>query len=293
LPYSRGHQRLLVCRVGGGRLLSAGHPGRRDAPPLYPQFGITELNFTWYQLPKAPAIERMMRLAPAGFRFTAKLTRTLTTRSTPASGAARPPCTGRGSRPWCSPASSAPCCCSSRRGLFAIPPAAAISPGSWTNSGPAPGGRVPPRLVGRGPGIRRTGAPPRHSRGGGRAGAARFCFRGSTWSPTRIFSTSASTAQRAGWRSGNLQKQFDYDYRDEELRDWAQGHSAHGGAGRRRGDLLQQPRPRSGPRNAAQLMRLLAERGLTPPFPPAQRESNIPHHAALRARADRKPPDLI
>ena len=33
--------------------------------PLYArQFGITELNFTWYQMPKAPAVERMRRLAP-------------------------------------------------------------------------------------------------------------------------------------------------------------------------------------------------------------------------------------
>jgi uncharacterized protein YecE (DUF72 family) len=47
--------------------------------PLYArQFGITELNFTWYQMPKAPAVERMRRLAPPGFRFAAKLTRTLT-----------------------------------------------------------------------------------------------------------------------------------------------------------------------------------------------------------------------
>jgi uncharacterized protein YecE (DUF72 family) len=47
--------------------------------PLYARrFGITELNFTWYQLPKPQAIERMARLAPPAFRFTAKLTRTLT-----------------------------------------------------------------------------------------------------------------------------------------------------------------------------------------------------------------------
>ena len=55
--------------------------GTRSAQmlPFYAQtFPITELNFTWYQMPKAPAIERMRQHAPPGFRFAAKLTRTLT-----------------------------------------------------------------------------------------------------------------------------------------------------------------------------------------------------------------------
>lgn len=42
------------------------------------QFPITELNHTWYQMPRAEAIERLRLLAPEGFPFTAKLTRTLT-----------------------------------------------------------------------------------------------------------------------------------------------------------------------------------------------------------------------
>ncbi len=41
-------------------------------------FPITEINYTWYQMPKAPAIDRMRKKAPEGFRFAAKLTRTLT-----------------------------------------------------------------------------------------------------------------------------------------------------------------------------------------------------------------------
>jgi uncharacterized protein YecE (DUF72 family) len=33
--------------------------------PLYAQhFSVTELNYTWYQMPKVHAIERMRRLAP-------------------------------------------------------------------------------------------------------------------------------------------------------------------------------------------------------------------------------------
>ena len=46
---------------------------------IYAQtFDITELNYTWYQMPKAAAIERMAGQVPPDFQFAAKLTRTLT-----------------------------------------------------------------------------------------------------------------------------------------------------------------------------------------------------------------------
>jgi uncharacterized protein YecE (DUF72 family) len=46
---------------------------------LYAQrFSITELNYTWYQMPKAPAMERMLPKVPAGFGFAVKLTRSMT-----------------------------------------------------------------------------------------------------------------------------------------------------------------------------------------------------------------------
>jgi uncharacterized protein YecE (DUF72 family) len=41
-------------------------------------FPVTELNYTWYQMPKAAAMARMLPRVPEGFRFAAKLTRTLT-----------------------------------------------------------------------------------------------------------------------------------------------------------------------------------------------------------------------
>jgi uncharacterized protein YecE (DUF72 family) len=47
--------------------------------PLYAQeFPVTELNYTWYQMPRAEAILRQRTLVPPTFRFSAKLTRTLT-----------------------------------------------------------------------------------------------------------------------------------------------------------------------------------------------------------------------
>lgn len=56
-------------------------PGTRSAEmlPLYARrFSVTELNYTWYQMPRATAIDRMRQKVPADFGFTAKLTRTLT-----------------------------------------------------------------------------------------------------------------------------------------------------------------------------------------------------------------------
>jgi uncharacterized protein YecE (DUF72 family) len=42
------------------------------------RFQATELNYTWYQMPKAPAMERMCAKVPDNFKFAAKLTRTMT-----------------------------------------------------------------------------------------------------------------------------------------------------------------------------------------------------------------------
>ena len=47
--------------------------------PLYAkQFSATELNYTWYRMPTSDAIERQRQQVGSGFRFAAKLTRTLT-----------------------------------------------------------------------------------------------------------------------------------------------------------------------------------------------------------------------
>ncbi len=41
-------------------------------------FPVVELNYTWYQMPRADAMARITAKVPADFRFAAKLTRTLT-----------------------------------------------------------------------------------------------------------------------------------------------------------------------------------------------------------------------
>lgn len=80
-----GFSRLLVGTCGYSYLewIEAGfYPEGTQTGRMLPfyakHFPITELNFTWYQMPRAEAIIRMKDAAPDGFGFTAKLTRTLT-----------------------------------------------------------------------------------------------------------------------------------------------------------------------------------------------------------------------
>lgn len=55
-----------------------GTPAREMLHLYAGRFSITELNYTWYQMPKAAAMERMLPRVPAGFGFAVKLTRTMT-----------------------------------------------------------------------------------------------------------------------------------------------------------------------------------------------------------------------
>jgi uncharacterized protein YecE (DUF72 family) len=78
-------QKILVGTSGYsyGEWVDAGFypPGTKSAHMLAHYAGVfpaTELNFTWYQMPKAEVLERMRAQVPPDFRFAAKLTRTLT-----------------------------------------------------------------------------------------------------------------------------------------------------------------------------------------------------------------------
>lgn len=82
---SKQNCRLLVGTSGYSYVewISAGfYPAgtqSREMLSLYARsFPIVELNYTWYQMPKAAVMERLCSRAPADFCFTAKLTRTLT-----------------------------------------------------------------------------------------------------------------------------------------------------------------------------------------------------------------------
>jgi uncharacterized protein YecE (DUF72 family) len=223
------------------------------------QFGITELNYTWYQMPKAASVERMVHLAPAGFRFTAKLTRTLTHEVDP----------GR----W--------------RGQAAL-----------YREGIAPllqSGQLTALLLQFPPGFTRDPARRRYlaellDEFQGLPLAVEF--RHASWAADRVFAElerrrvalvavdvpalpglfprlDAVThpelfyirfhgRNARGWRSGDMQKQFDYDYRDEELREWADGLIPRMAARAAQGVVFFNNHVRGqAPRNAAQLIRLL------------------------------------
>ena len=54
-----------------------GTPAREMLTHYARRFSVTELNYTWYQMPKVAAMERMVHKVPSEFKFAAKLTRTL------------------------------------------------------------------------------------------------------------------------------------------------------------------------------------------------------------------------
>jgi uncharacterized protein YecE (DUF72 family) len=189
---------------------------------LYAQhFPITELNYTWYQMPKAQAVERMQQLVPADFRFAAKLTRTLTHEVN------RDQWRGQAAQ--------------YRNG---------IAPLRQTRQLVAILLQFPPTFV-RAPNNRHYLAALLDELGGLPLAVE---FRHASWVTDRVFAelerrrTTLVAVDEpdlpglfpkldivtnpdlfyirfhgrnaGGWRSGNMQKQFDYDYNDDELREW-------------------------------------------------------------------------
>jgi uncharacterized protein YecE (DUF72 family) len=227
-------------------------------------FPVTELNYTWYQMPKAGAVERMCARAPAGFHFTAKLTRTLTHEVDP--------------HGWRSEAARY------RDGIAPLLQAR----------------RLEAVLVQLPPGFRRRPESRRYLAAlldelAGLPVAVEF--RHASWASDRVF---AELARRSvalvavdtpalpelfpstdivthpdffyvrfhgrnarGWRSGNMQKQFDYSYTEAELGDWVEKRIGKMAASARRGLIFFNNHVRAqAPRNAQMLMELLASKGM-------------------------------
>jgi uncharacterized protein YecE (DUF72 family) len=233
--------------------------------PFYAKaFPITELNFTWYQMPRAEAIERMRQKVPAGFRFAAKLTRTLTHEIDP--------------RQWQKQAEHF------RNGITPLVQARQLAA----------------ILVQLPPDFTRTQANRSYLASlldilEGLPLAVEFRHR--TWAEDRVFAelerrrvTLVSVDEPAlpdlfpplaivtnpsffylrfhgrntsGWRSGNMQKKFDYDYADAELRDWVSGGIAAMAGTAAQGLIFFNNHVKArAPRNAATLIRLLQDQGL-------------------------------
>lgn len=185
-------------------------------------FPVTEINYTWYQMPKAPAMDRMRRRAPEDFCFTAKLTRTLTHEVDPGGWPAQAARYREGIAPLMQSGQLLAV-------LIQLPPFFRRNPENRCYLA-----RLLDALAGLPLAVE---------------------FRHVSWATDRVFA--ALEARRvalacvdvpdlpglfpplavvtnpdlfylrfhgrnaAGWRSGSMQKQFDYDYSDAELNPWS------------------------------------------------------------------------
>ena len=242
-------------------------PGTKsgDMLPFYAQnFSITELNFTWYQMPKARALERMHRQAPPGFRFAAKLTRTLTHEIDPGQWRGQAAQYRDGIAPLLQARKLAAI-------LLQFPPSFARAPQNR---------RYLAALLDELDGL-----------------PLAVEFRHASWATDRVFTelerrrTTLVAVDEPdlpglfprldivtnpalfyirfhgrnakGWRSGNMQKQFDYDYGTAELRKWADVRIAKMAQLAAGGVIFFNNHVRAqAPRNAVGLINLLIERGL-------------------------------
>jgi uncharacterized protein YecE (DUF72 family) len=234
--------------------------------PLYArQFPITELNYTWYQMPRAEAIERQRRQVPQEFLFAAKLTRTLTHEID--------------TQNWPDQAVSY------REGMSPLIQA----------------GQLIAVLIQLPPGFHRT--PPNRKyladlldRLDGLPLAIEF--RHGSWANDRVFVelerrrvTLVSVDEpdlpglfpsldiithpdlfyvrfhgrnAKGWRSGNMQRQFDYNYSDEELHEWIENKIEPMSQRARRGIIFFNNHVRAqAPENARRMAALLKKHGVS------------------------------
>ena len=234
--------------------------------PLYAcKFPITELNYTWYQMPRAESVERQRQMAPPGFLFAAKLTRTLTHEVDPdrwSDQAARyrdgiaplvqskqlvvvliqlPP-----SFNW-SPAN--------RSHLAALldtledlPLAVEFRHRSWAKD------RVFAELERRRVALANVDVPDLPNL---------FPPLDVVTNPD-LFYMRFHGRNTQGWRSGKMQQQFDYDYSDNELREWMEAKIEPMMSRADTGVLFFNNHFRGqAPRNAQQMVEMLRGRGLT------------------------------
>lgn len=227
-------------------------------------FNITELNYTWYQMPRAGAIERMCRKVPANFSFAAKLTRTMTHEID--AGAWRKQVVQY--RDGIAPLMQT-------RQLAAI---LLQFPKSFTRT--VQNRKYLASLLDE-----LTGLP------------AAVEFRHASWATDRVFAelerrqttlvavdepdlpglfprldivTSPNLfyvrfhgRNAKGWRSGNMQKQFDYNYSDAELREWSDTRIKTMAGKACNGIIFFNNHVRAqAPDNAGRLIHILAEQGL-------------------------------
>jgi uncharacterized protein YecE (DUF72 family) len=245
------------------------------------RFAAVELNFTWYQMPKADALDRMRGQVPPSFLFAVKLNRTLTHEVSPGEW----PENARRFREGIAPLVQ-----SGQLGavLVQLPPffhrtpdrrrylanllealdglplAVEFRHASWAAEAAAEkvaaslaARRIAlvavdaPRLPGLYPPV-----PP--------APVGRII-------PPAFFYLRLHGRNAAGWRSGVMQRQFDYDYSEAELREWTEARIPAMVDRAARGFVFFNNHVRGqAPRNAEALAALLVARGLSCKPPPGR-----------------------
>ena len=231
--------------------------------PFYAQiFPATELNYTWYQMPKADAVERMRQQVSDEFCFTAKLNRSLTHEIDPhgwrgsvkqyRDGIAPLLLTGQLAAILLQFPPSFHRTAPRRRYLAALlealeglPVAIEFRHASWATE------KVLNELERRNVTLVTVDGPDLPDL---------FPRLDAVTNP-EFFYIRFHGRNARGWRSGNIQKQFDYDYSDKELREWSDRFVPRMVKQTRRGFFFFNNHVRAqAPVNALKLMDLLAER---------------------------------
>jgi uncharacterized protein YecE (DUF72 family) len=227
-------------------------------------FSTTELNYTWYTMPRAPAVERMLTQVPDGFRFAAKLNRTLTHEVDASQWRSQAARYREGVAPLVLARRLAailvqlpPGFDRSRRhrryladlleALEGLPLAVEFRHASWAQD------RVFAELERRRVALVAVDVP---------ALPGLFPSLDVVTQP-ELFYIRFHGRNARGWRSGNMQQQFDYDYSDAELAEWTDGRIGSMGRRARRGLIFFNNHVRGqAPANARRLMDRLNALGL-------------------------------
>lgn len=239
--------------------------GSQRMLPLYAErFGVTELNYTWYQMPKADAVARMAAKVPVDFAFAAKLTRSLTHEVDPAAWRGQVAQYRDGIAPlrqsgqllavlaqWPPSFQRTP---ANRKylaelldALEGLPVAVEFRHASWAVD------RVFAELERRGVTLAAVDLP---------ALAGLFPALDVVTNPA-LFYVRFHGRNARGWGSGHMQQQFDYDYGAAELEEWADRRIVPMARRSAAGAVFFNNHVRAqAPRNAETLAALLAARGL-------------------------------
>lgn len=238
-------------------------PGRMLA--LYARhFPVTELTQTWYQMPKADAVERRRREVPSGFLFVAKANRELTHDVEPERWKDQAQAFRHGIAPLVQAGQLAAVLVqlpetfdrspSNRRHLAALieameglPLAVEFRQGSWNVD------RVFVELARRGVTLVSVDAPDL---------PGLFPALDVVTNP-ELFYVRFHGRNTRGWRQGKPQLMFDYDYTEAELREWAEKRILPMAGRTRQGVVLFNNHVRAqAAKNALAMKRLLQEYGL-------------------------------